>query len=630
MVQRLTYKEMAQRVKSLEALIMHSQLATVQLSKENLITDINPAFSQIFGFKREEVVGKNIDYIIVPTEYREEAKSLTRHTMNGEVIHEITKRRKKDGTLIDVEIFAGPLDAYGQNFGAYAQYLDITEHEKTKRDLDEREKRYRDLYENAPNAYFSVGPNAIIRRCNQRARDLLGYSEEELVGRPVMDLYADRPNGKEKAKQIFVIFRKGQQIIDEEMQMQKADGTPVWVSLTVNAIRDAQGEIMESRSMVVDITERKRAGDALRESEEKYRTILESIEDGYYEVDTDGNFIFFNDAFCKMGGYSKDEIMSMSYRQFMDQKNFEEVYKAFNIVYKTGKPTKGFDYAIIMKDGSKRYVEVSISLRKNSKGHPIGFQGIMRDVTDRKMGEEALRKASALETLTTVLENFIGDSLGNLLTPIYAHIELCKIQDSIDEITKGITRLLKGINAYRWSSKLRESSLGIISSVDIRSILGLLISGQRLKTYEEEEISVDPNVKLRFVFDPKKEGALTLEELPLVSGSEIEIATALQETLINAIESYDPQKGGEVMVSAKKADHNLILEIADQGRGMTSDEREKFQLPFFKILGMKKSGRLGLGAYIACESAKYCGGDIQIESTKGVGTTASIILRVKP
>ncbi len=82
------------------------------------------------------------------------------------------------------------------------------------------------------------------------------------------------------------------------------------------------------------------------------------------------------------------------------------------------------------------------------------------------------------------------------------------------------------------------------------------------------------------------------------------------------------------MVSAKNENNDLILEVADKGRGMSKEERDKSQLPFFKVLGVKDSGRFGLGAYIARESARYCGGDIQIESTEGVGTTASIILKV--
>lgn len=252
----------------------------------------------------------------------------------------------------------------------------------------------------------------------------------------------------------------------------------------------------------------------------------------------------------------------------------------------------------------------------------------------RKQAEETLRKTTALNTLTNVLENFIGDSLGNLLNPIHGYCQLCEMRDNIDQIksdlgriTKSTIKILTGINAYRKFSKLGKDSLGSISSVDIRAILDPLLSGQPLKGYEEEFI-VDPNIKLHFVYDSKQKGALPLAELPSVSGSETAIAIALQETLINALESYEPQESGEVIVSAKKEDHKLIIGIADKGRGMSSDERDKSQLPFYKILGIKKSDRFGLGAYIALESAKYCGGDIQIESIESVGTTASVILKI--
>ena len=93
----------------------------------------------------------------------------------------------------------------------------------------------------------------------------------------------------------------------------------------------------------------------------------------------------------------------------------------------------------------------------------------------------------------------------------------------------------------------------------------------------------------------------------------------MQEPLINAVESNDARKGGDVVVCAKKEDHNLILEIADKG---------KSQLPFFIILGINGSARLGLGAYTTRQSAEYCGGDIHIVSREDVGTTASILLKV--
>jgi signal transduction histidine kinase len=251
-----------------------------------------------------------------------------------------------------------------------------------------------------------------------------------------------------------------------------------------------------------------------------------------------------------------------------------------------------------------------------------------------KQAQEALRKATAFETLNTVLESFISDSLANLLTPIYINVEMCKLQVGIDQIEsqlqkieKNITRLLTGINAYRRFSALGEDSLGCIGLVDLKPVLDRLLSGQPLKTYKGEEFPINSNIDLRFVYDPKESETLTYEKLPPVLGTETGIAMALQETIINAIESYNLDEGGKVTVSAKKKDHNLIIEIADKGRGMSKDDTQKSQLPFFKILGMKTSGRFGLGAYIACESAKYCKGNIQLVSKKGVGTTAFIILK---
>lgn len=122
----------------------------------------------------------------------------------------------------------------------------------------ESEERFRDLYENAPNAYFSVGVDGCIRVCNRRATKLLGYRTEELVGRSVFGLYADTPQGKKKAQELFQRFLSGEEINDEELQMKKKDGTLIWINLTVNTIRNKQGDVIESRSMVVDTTQRKR------------------------------------------------------------------------------------------------------------------------------------------------------------------------------------------------------------------------------------------------------------------------------------------------------------------------------------------------------------------------------------
>lgn len=181
-----------------------------------------------------------------------------------------------------------------------------------------------------------------------------------------------------------------------------------WLELYSFPLFDAaDGKVKGAIEYVRDITERKRDEEALRESEEKYRAILENIEDGYFEVDLSGNFTFFNDSVCRMLGYSRDEVIGMNNRQYMDEENAKKLYQAFNNVYRTGEPTKGFDWGVIRKDGTKLYIEASVSLRKNSSGQPIGFRGISRDITERKKLEEAIEKSEE-RYRTLVEESFDG------------------------------------------------------------------------------------------------------------------------------------------------------------------------------------------------------------------------------
>ncbi len=125
-------------------------------------------------------------------------------------------------------------------------------------ELVESEARFRDLYENSPIAYFTVGLDGHIQSANRYAARLTGYQDEELRGKHILSLYADTQDGKEKAIEILERFKEGEEIRDEELQMQRADGSNFWISLSVNSLHDRNGQVKESRSIVVDITERKR------------------------------------------------------------------------------------------------------------------------------------------------------------------------------------------------------------------------------------------------------------------------------------------------------------------------------------------------------------------------------------
>jgi PAS domain S-box-containing protein len=140
-------------------------------------------------------------------------------------------------------------------------------------------------------------------------------------------------------------------------------------------------------------SERKRAEDALRESEEKYRAIIENMQEGYHEVDLKGNFTFFNESMRKIIGYEREELLGMNNRQYSDEESARKAYQVYNRVYRTGEPVKNFEWQIIRNDGDRRDIELSVSLIRDAGDHPTGFRGIVTDITDRKRAEKALTKS---------------------------------------------------------------------------------------------------------------------------------------------------------------------------------------------------------------------------------------------
>ncbi|MDA3897585.1 MAG: PAS domain S-box protein, partial [Desulfobacteraceae bacterium] len=153
--------------------------------------------------------------------------------------------------------------------------------------------------------------------------------------------------------------------------------------------------ILQTRTLLKEEKNRRQTEKELLESEKKYRTILDEIEDGYFEVDLKGTLTFFNDSLCQILGYSRSELAGMNNREFMDSKNAKKVFDTFNRVFTTEKAFKGFDWEVIQKNGSKRHLDTSVSLFKDADGHKLGFRGIARDISERKQAEEKMQESEA-------------------------------------------------------------------------------------------------------------------------------------------------------------------------------------------------------------------------------------------
>jgi PAS domain S-box-containing protein len=265
---------------------------------------------------------------------------------------------------------------------------------RLRQQIRESQQRFQGLVETLSEWIWEADENGVYTYVSPKIKDLLGFESEEIVGKPAYDLMPS--DEAERIKAIFESFVATKHPFHaQENTLRHRDGHLVVFEASGVPFFDDQGELQGYRGVNRDITARKKTEEALRQSEEKYRTILENTEEGYYELDLAGNFIFFNDSMCRIYGYPREELMGMNYRQYMDQETAKKAFRAYNQVYRTGEPGRLFDYPLIRKDKTMRYVEASILLQKDLSGNPIGFRGIVRDITDRKQAEERLKESEA-------------------------------------------------------------------------------------------------------------------------------------------------------------------------------------------------------------------------------------------
>ena len=415
---------------------------------------------------------------------------------------------------------------------------------------------------------------------------------------------------------------------DMEVRFITAKGKRLWTHTIGKPIIE-EGKTVKLTGTFQDITERKQAEEALRESEERYRNILENIGEGYYEIDLAGNFTFFNEAMCRIRGYSRNELMGMNNREYMDPVTAKKVFEVYNQIYTTGRGIKGYGWGIIRKDGTKGYVEVSASLMKNSEDKPIGFRGIVRDVTERKFLEEERKRletqfqqAQKMEAIST-LAGGIAHEFNNALMGIMGNIELLKIDLPEDERRDRffeamnvsghrMSRLTDQLLAYSQGGKYQPKNLKLDDFV----IETLPIM--------QHELSLEVRVETHFSKD-----------LSFVNADNAQMQMVLSAILANSNEAIEDEGIIRITAENKDVDDDLAkqlsglrpgpyvcLTVEDDGKGMDEQTRSGIFEPFFTT---KFQGR-GMGMAAVYGIVKNHDGWIYVDSELGKGTTVRIYL----
>ena len=348
----------------------------------------NKASEILTGIPAEDALGKCLPEIFPDTPGIKRAEKTYRSVLRTQQPQTfVNDHIDRDGRHYIFEI-----SAYPSRAGISVFVRDITERKRAEESLQQSEEKYRALFDSSGIGMFAMDAETMrIVICNQAAARMFGFSStEEAIGVNPLDFIL--PEDKDKAFEITTkeMFEQDLRRTHEYRVVNK-DGREGWASVTGARI------MHEGRSAglvsLTDITERKQAVEALRQSEERYRTMLEEMEDAYFEVDLGGHLTFVNNSVCRDLGYSKEELMGMSYKNFTTEDDIESVFGVFNEVYRTNMPNKGFSWKTTRKDRSHGFAETSVSPMRNNKGEIIGFSGVGRDVTERKQTEAALRQS---------------------------------------------------------------------------------------------------------------------------------------------------------------------------------------------------------------------------------------------
>jgi PAS domain S-box-containing protein len=306
------------------------------------------------------------------------------------------------------------LKPLGEEMEFFRQYNEIlfSKLEKKMLDLETAnqqlkmlEERYRLSFENTSDVIFIVDENLNILSMSQSAEKILGYKPEEFIGKLVTDMkHIFTPASFEQAISDAMLIFKGETISAKIYEFMAKDGTIKIGEVSGSPIM-RNGQVTGFVSIARDITDRRRMEDELRNSAQKYRTILEDMNDMYYELDIKGNMTFFNKALLSLTARSPEELQGMNFRDYMSSEGSEDALKIFGEIYKTGKP-RLFVNEIVTKTGEVKYFESQAGLLLDENKQPIGFRGIARDITDRKKAQDERDQVLARlrKTLGTMIQ----------------------------------------------------------------------------------------------------------------------------------------------------------------------------------------------------------------------------------
>lgn len=597
-------------------LVVENTSSAIFVYRERILI-VNRAMQDLTGYDRDELLTMNL-YDIVHPDFREEIREHCEAFPRNEATplrceYKIITKMGED-RWID---FTSSIISYCGEPSGLGTAFDITERKHAEEALRESEERFRLLIERITDyEIFMLDPQGYILSWNIGAQLNKGYLPEEIIGKHHSIFFTPDDIRKGVPEEELSAAAMANRYENEGWRVRK-DGSLFWANVVIASLRDNEGRLRGFIKVVRDITARKRAEDALRESEERHRVIAETASDVIITIDEESRILFVNPAVEKVFGFTPEELVGKPITVLMPERLRIKHLQGVKRYLETGKKHmnwKAIELPGLRKDGVE--VPLEISYGEFTKDGRHFFSGVVRDVSERKLAEKEKEYKDMLERFTQELETRVAERTMGLMALTLAD----RIRNPVSVISWTARRILEREEV---SEKLKEALTTVTGEAAkletlVKDFQSMLKSRQSMFSYEDlNEILSDVLVLFeREAAEKKIELQVNLSERPLKMNAQKDLLRIAAFNLLrNAVEAT-PQ-GGRIRVESSGDPGIITLSVSDSGPGIPNEILDRIFDPFFST----KVHRFGMGLPLLKQIVSEHMGRIDVESDAGKGTT---------
>jgi PAS domain S-box-containing protein len=576
---------------------------------------VNRAWEQFFGVQRAEFVGKKVADL-----YPQDPATAERHArMDDELYakgggqsYEIPVRTRSGevrDTIYYKSTYAGPDGAVA---GLVGTIVDITDRKRAEAALRSSEERYRRTFELAGSGVAHIGLDRRFIRVNRRLCEILGYSEAELLQRTGRSISHPDDLDIINAQRPLLYAGKIDRVHVEKRYLRK-DGSAVWVAFSMVVERDTAGQPLYEIAIFDDITARKAAEDALRESEARFRQTFELAGSGMAHVSLDGRFLRVNRRLCEILGRAEADLVGRSVKEISHPEDRDVTDSDRGRVRAGQADVAHFEKRYLRADGRTVWVDLAVALARSAEGAPLYEIAVFDDITERKNADAALHAAhEELKRSNSELEQFAYVASHDLQEPL--------------RMVSSYTQLINRRYGDRLDGDAKEFMHYVVDGAArmkqlIEDLLAYSRVGTKGKEFREVEIEAPLKralINLRAAIE-ESGAAVTSDPLPKLNGDDVQLAQLFQNLIGNALKFRGPGVP-RVHVSAVEKETEWEISVSDNGIGIEPQYFERIFMVFQRLHTKGDYPGTGIGLAICKKVVERHGGRIWVESALGEGS----------